>query len=259
MPEIRNGTPVWISLNCQDVEAARRFYTNLFGWTFTPPEESMGGYQLIMLGEETVGGMMRSMNPDGSPADVPSAWTVFLHVRDIEAAVESAASASARVLTAPMRAGDMGALAELIDPGGAAVGLWQPGSFGGFRITGSVGTAVWFECMATDFGAALPFYRDVLEWDIAFMNDSGESPTYVTHGAGEAAVAGLCDASEWFDAPLWRIYVAVEDTDAAVGRVQDGGGRLLDGPVDSPFGRLATVADPEGATFQLIQGRSAGG
>jgi uncharacterized protein len=258
MPDVSNGSPVWIDLNCQNVDAAQRFYTHLFGWSFTPPEESMGGYQLIMRGDETVGGMMRSTKPDGSPDAIPAAWTVYLHVDDIEATIAAATSASATVLSAPMQAGAMGTPAVLVDPGGAVIGLWQPDSFEGFRVTGSIGTAVWFECMATDFGAALPFYRDVLDWDIAFMDDSGQSPTYVTHGAGDAAVAGLCDAAQWFDTPLWRTYFAVEDTDAAVGRVQDGGGRLLDGPVDSPFGRLATVADPEGATFQLIRGSSTG-
>ena len=49
------------------------------------------------------------------------------------------------------------------------------------------------------------------------------------------------------------MYFGVEDVDAALSTVTRLGGTVLDGPMDSPFGRLATVADPQGASFQIIQ------
>ena len=50
---------------------------------------------------------------------------------------------------------------------------------------------------------------------------------------------------------FWRIYFCVEDCDATVDRVKELGGALLDGPIDAPFGRIATLADPTGASFQV--------
>ena len=40
-------------------------------------------------------------------------------------------------------------------------------------------------------------------------------------------------------------------TESALARVRELGGSVLDGPIDSPFGRITTIADPEGATFQI--------
>ncbi|MDN6191904.1 MAG: VOC family protein, partial [Brevibacterium sp.] len=89
----------------------------------------------------------------------------------------------------------------------------------------------------------------VFSFDIVAM----EGFPYSTHGADENAVAGICDASEWTQVSFWRDYINVENTDATATRVAELGGKLLAGPEDSPYGRIATVTDPEGATFQLQQ------
>jgi predicted enzyme related to lactoylglutathione lyase len=50
----------------------------------------------------------------------------------------------------------------------------------------------------------------------------------------------------------WAVYFAVEDTDAAVALVRDLGGRTIRPSWDTPYGRMATVADDHGAAFSLI-------
>ena len=49
----------------------------------------------------------------------------------------------------------------------------------------------------------------------------------------------------------WRVHFGVECTEQALQRVRKLGGSVLDGPIDSPFGRITTVADLEGASFQI--------
>ncbi len=49
-------------------------------------------------------------------------------------------------------------------------------------------------------------------------------------------------------------YFEVADTDEALRRVAELGGHTLAAPHDSPHGRVATVADPEGAMFSVIEG-----
>ncbi|GEM_PF-5826147 len=73
---------------------------------------------------------------------------------------------------------------------------------------------------------------------------------------GDRATAGLCDAAQWLPEGMpgyWRVYFQAPDMDAAVQTIEAHGGRVVDGPQDSPFGREATVVDPAGATFQLNQ------
>jgi predicted enzyme related to lactoylglutathione lyase len=47
----------------------------------------------------------------------------------------------------------------------------------------------------------------------------------------------------------WLVYFGVDGVDAAVEKAQAAGGSVLMPPMDSPYGRLAAVADPAGAAF----------
>lgn len=259
-PHTRAGAPVWVELTTNDAAAAQTFYRELFGWTFSEPHPELGGYIDIEADGSSLGGLMSSAEmecPEGG--EIPNSWDVYLAVSNADAAAEQAQRAGARVLVGPHDAGDSGRFAMLMDPAGAPVGIWQAAGFSGVRITGAPGTPVWFETMSMDFDAALPFYRDVLLWDIAWMGPEGGSDEfrYATHGRGESAAAGLCDATAFFPAgtpSFWRVYFAVQDTDATLRRVEELGGTLISEAVsDSPFGRFAAVADPTGATFLINQ------
>ncbi|MDO5492860.1 MAG: VOC family protein [Nesterenkonia sp.] len=263
MPETpRHGAPIWVDLTVQDLEATTRFYAEVFGWEFTDTGPQFGHYHRITRDGHEVGGLMRAMTQEGEPLEAPTVWTVYLETTDIEETVRRAEEAGGQVMVPAMPVHDMGSMAVLIDPAGAVVGVWQRGTFDGFDLPLTAGTPVWFESMSVNFDAALDFYRDVFDWEPAYMAEDGTvvgEPEdgvrypYVTAGAGDEAVAGLCDAKEWFDHSQWRWYVSVEDADATVAAILARGGTVLDGPMDSPFGRVATVADPEGASFQINQ------
>jgi len=251
----REGAPAWIDLGTPDVQGAMRFYGELFGWRFEDQGEEFGGYRLVYSGEDLIGGLMDTTGvpaPDGG--EVPVAWTVYLRTPDMAAAVERMGAVGGRVLLPPMPVADRGFMGLAFDPAGALVGMWQPGTLEGLDLPMRAGTPVWFEVMSTDFDAALPFYRDVFGWDVHTMADDGWR--YATHGPEAESSAGLCDARGVIaegTPSFWRVYLGYEGIDAGIERVRELGGRLLDGPVDSPYGRLATVADPAGAMFQLIE------
>jgi predicted enzyme related to lactoylglutathione lyase len=50
----------------------------------------------------------------------------------------------------------------------------------------------------------------------------------------------------------WAVYLAVDDTDAAVKTTAELGGAVIAPPHDTPYGRLAHVADSTGAQFRLL-------
>ena len=85
------------------------------------------------------------------------------------------------------------------------------------------------------------------------MDEGEDDFRYATNGSGESASWGLCDAAGMMpeEAMGWRVYFGVESTEQALAKVQELGGSVLDGPIDSPFGRITTIADPEGASFQI--------
>lgn len=250
------GTSAWIDLGAHDLAAAKTFYSGLFGWSFEQLGDEFNSYNLIRNGDGLVGGAMDVTGmtcPLGQP--IPSEWSVYLTVDDLDSRLAKAEQNGAIVAMPAEQIGDSGRMAMIIDPTGAAICLWEPRDLDGYDFTGAAGSPVWFELMTHQFDQAAEFYTAVFDANLVpmseQMNDDGFR--YVTNGPDETASWGLGDATGVMpdDAAGWRIYLGVEACDAATEKVTALGGRLLDGPVDSPFGRIATVADPEGATFQI--------
>lgn len=250
-----NGTSTWVDLSTHDLDATKAFYSGLFGWTFEDQGEEFGHYQLVRNGDALVGGAMdvsAFTSPDCQP--LPSAWGVFLSVDDADSTVATAKESGVQIFSEPMDVGAMGRMAILADPTGAQIGLWQPKELDGYDFTGTPGSPVWFELMTPKYDAAAEFYTSVLGADLTPMAEPMESEwRYSTNGSAEQASWGLGDATGVMpdEAAGWRVYFGVASSDEAIAKITELGGTILDGPVDSPFGRIATVADPGGATFQI--------
>lgn len=258
-PVAVEGGPVWIGLTTHDVGGAIAFYSQLLGWEFPEGNPEFGGYRVVLKDGLPVAGAMTSLSGPEGPTEKPQAptnWTVYLRTDDIEARCAAVTEHGGQLLIPPMPVGDLGSMAVLSDPAGAVVGLWQPDTFDGLEICATLGAPVWFETMTKDFDAASVFYRDALEWDLHAMPGDDADFRYVTHGTGERTAAGMCDAAGFLPDDVdsyWRVYFGVANLDESLAQVDALGGALLDGPVDSPWGRLATVADPQGASFQLLE------
>lgn len=250
------GTSTWLNFGTPDLSDAMAFYSGLFGWEFEDSGEEMNHYRMITSNGALVGGGMDTTGipgPDGGP--LPSSWSVFLAVEDVDARAEKARAAGGSLLMPVADAGAAGRYAMVQDPSGAVIGLWQAGDTEGYEFTGEPGSPVWFELMTHDVDGAIAFYTSVVDADLRPMTEPMEDDSfrYLTNGPGESASWGLGDATGVMpkEATGWRIYFGVEDSDAALAMVPELGGTVLDGPVDSPFGRIATIAAPDGATFQI--------
>lgn len=246
------GAPRWIDLTTTDKDQAKAFYGGLFGWTFTDGGPEFGHYTTVSSDGADIGGLMGKM-PEMGP--IPDLWAVYLGIEDAAATVAAARERGADVIVEPMDVGDLGVMAVVSDPGGAAVGLWQSKSYAGMEAVARPGAPAWFEVMSKDYEPTVAFYREVLGWRTATMAD-GEEFRYTTLGEGDEATAGICDASTFLpdEAPShWRVYFAVTNTESVLERARELGGSVIDGPEDTPFGRMATLADDQGATF-LVAG-----
>lgn len=203
------------------------------------------------------------MGPEGRSETpmAPTAWTIYLKVDDMDVALAAALETGGQILLPSMQVGSLGFMAIVSDPAGGVVGLWQALDFPGITRKAVNGQPAWFEVMTKDFDAAAPFYEKVTGWKLSYIGEDGQPADepgdgvrYAANAPGEAATAGMCEANSFLPEEVpshWRTYFTVADVDATVSKLQELGGQLLDGPVDTPFGRIATVADPQGATFQL--------
>jgi predicted enzyme related to lactoylglutathione lyase len=115
------GSMAWVELNTRDVEAAKRFYPKVFGWTVQTHEGDMP-YHEFQQGSDSVGGMM-NMAPM-VPAEVPPHWLVYFGVGSVDESAKRAGELGATIVAGPMDYPG-GRFAVVIDPKGAAFGLMQ--------------------------------------------------------------------------------------------------------------------------------------
>ena len=241
------GEPIWVDLFTTDTDAAKAFYGGLFGWTAVDSGAEFGGYITFERDGAQIAGCMKN---DGSG---PSVWSVYLETDDAAATVEMAKANGGQVIVAAMQVGDFGHMAVVTDPSGAAIGAWQPLEMPGFATRGEDRAPAWFELLTSDYDAVLPFYANVFGWDIHTMSDTPEF-RYSTLGKDEHALAGIMDATAMLAGrpSYWNFYVQVADTDAALAKAVELGGSQLMGPDDTPYGRLASIADPTGVPFMVM-------
>jgi predicted enzyme related to lactoylglutathione lyase len=144
-------------------------------------------------------------------------------------------------------------MTTLVDPAGALVGAWQPDTFPGFRTRGAVGAPAWFETLTTSYAATVAFYEDAFGWDTHVVSDTSEF-RYTTLGLEQEARAGIMDGSAFLgeETSRWNVYLQVEDTDETVGEALAAGGRITSAAEDTPYGRIAELQDPAGATFRIL-------
>lgn len=253
------GTPTWIDCSADGLEQSLAFYERLVGWTYEDTGEETGHYRLASTPAGEVAGLMDTTGmtcPKGE--EIPPRWDVYLAVDSVDETIAAARRAGGDVAVGPQDIPGRGRIAVILDATGCPVGLWEDGGFAGFPDSQATGSPVWFEIMSMDVEATRRFYTDVLGFSYVAMpgSDGHEGPGYFTNGPAESAASGLCDASSWFPAGTtsqWRWYLAVESMDDALGVVRELGGKVLDGPVDSPFGRVTTIEDPAGAGLQILE------
>ena len=117
------------------------------------------------------------------------------------------------------------------------------------------GTFYWNELVSRDAAAATAFYTDLLGWTAEQMDDAPMPYTLLKAKGVENPVAGLMQMpEEWGDTPShWGSYIAVDDVDVVLARVESLGGSVAVPAFDVPeVGRMAFIQDPSGARVAIM-------
>ena len=246
------GTPCWVDISVEDVPKAIAFYEALFGWDVQVGGPEVGGYSIARSGGRIVAGI----GPKMGPPEAPSAWTTYLATDEVDATAAKVTGAGGLLLAEPMDVMSEGRMAVATDTVGAVFGLWQGGHTPGIGLANEPGSLSWNEHLSNDFEGSKSFYQAVFGYEYDDMSSGDFS--YATIKVGGNIVGGI--GSLPLDSPRgptagWAVYFAVADTDAAVARLVDLGGTVLQPARDSEFGRIALVADDHDAAFSLITPR----
>lgn len=241
--ETRDGFPCWIDLGARDVDAALAFYAAVIGWEAGERSgDEYGGYAMWFRDGIPAAGI-GPLSEGAQPA-----WTTYLATTDIDATLGAVTRAGGHARTPAMVVGPLGRMAVVMEPQGGVFGFWEARDFPGFTRYAEPGHLDWCIARSTDPRITADFLASVFPYESQQDDSAGDG--YVELCINRTPALGVMPATD--EPSSWMAYFAVDDADAAVAHALTAGGRIIRHVESTPYGRIATLADPEGASFSVI-------
>ena len=249
------GTFSWADLMTTDAAGAKKFYTELMGWT---PNDIPTGpdsvYTMLQIEGHDVAALSQ-MSTEQQSQGMPSLWNSYITVENVDDSAKKAAELGGTVMMAPFDVFDSGRMAVIQDPTGAVFSMWQAKGSIGAQLVNIPGTLAWNELATKDLEKAKTFYANLFGWGIE-SQEMGDGFVYTSIMNNDRPNGGMMQITEeWGDVPShWGVYFCVEDCDASAEKAKSLGASVHVGPQDIPeVGRFALIQDPQGASLTLIQ------
>ncbi len=256
---ITKGKFCWVDLTTTNIEASKKFYGDLFQWTFTEEKAPQGGaYWMANVDGKGVAGLM-GQTP--TQKGVTPTWNTYFTVDSLAEFATKAEKLGAKTIVPRQPVGDFGALAVHQDPTGAYFCTWENTKSGDMTdktfTSKTPGFFAWTELVTADIDRAGKFYSEAFGYSPEAITFGEGSPKYYIFKSNGEPQAGLMampsDAGKM--PPHWANYVSVANCDRTLERATQLGAKTLFGPQDIPtIGRIATIQDPQGAVISFIAG-----
>lgn len=249
----------WLDTFAFDFEAAKQFYSEIFGWQFT---DQFNGdelvYSLAGLSSRHNTAQIAAVAGIG-PCHIPKSegnpwnWGAYILVENLESAIARAVDAGGTICKGPMDVMEAGRMAVCADSGGAVFHLWQAMSHFGADLENVPGAHCWFELASSDTGKSAEFYSDVFGW----MSEESEieGNRYWTFRLDDAVIGGMHNRTEATRGQeIWLPYFQSIDLDPQIDKCQRLGGTVVSGPVSVPdIGRYVILSDREHSMFGIAE------
>ncbi len=247
MPVVEKYEPgmfCWNELGTSDAAAAKTFYSSLMGLSVKDnPMPDGSVYTMLQKSGKDAAAIYAN-------TDAPPNWATYVNVDDADATAKKATDLGAHVIVPPFDVMDFGRMAVIADPQGAVFCLWQAKTHVGATVRDETGTICWNELLTKDIEAARDFYTKLFGWTLK------PSPEYTEIYVGSQPIGGMMQIRPEMGGmpPLWWPYFAVSDCDASAKKAATLGGKVYMEPRDiAGAGRFSVLADPQGASFNVIQ------
>jgi len=241
------GKVVWVDLITEDLEGSKKFYGDLFGWSFEPVADN---YVTITLDGARLGGMLEVERKDKEHV---SQWLTYISVADVDASVEFFESNEGELHYGPVDIAGRGRAALVTDSQGGYVALIRSDSGDPPDNDDLPGQHefMWVDYVANDTDQAIEFLGNAFGWK-SEVHTQKEDRSYYVFKQGDEYRAGLFENPWSHVRPNWLAYVRVADAREAVDRATSlGGSVVLEPAPDIRNGSVAIIQDPFGAAIAL--------
>ncbi|HXI72856.1 MAG TPA: VOC family protein [Verrucomicrobiae bacterium] len=243
------GKFVWADLVTDDVLAARKFYGQLFGWTF----REVGDYVIAENDHRPLCGMFQRPRPKDRVAE--PRWFGYISVGNVGRAERSVTKAGGRVLKAPQEMPERGEQAIFADAEGAVFGVVKSSAGDPEDFLAEPGDWIWIQLLSRDAKKAAEFYRAVGGYTIVENVETNRLNDYVltSEGYARATVRTIPGANTKVQ-PTWLPFVRVKNINESVTLAKQLGGKVLVEPRPELLdGNVAVIADPTGAAIGILE------
>ncbi len=249
------GVPCWVENLSANVDRARSFYAELFGWEWSEPGPMAGDpaqpYYVARLAGRDVAGVAPA------PPGVASAWMTHVRVESAQRTARAAEQAGGTLVAGPLDVRPAGRLAVLADPTGAVFCAFEPAVRRGAQAVNEAGAWAMSLLHTADPDRAAGFYADLFGWRTESLGPvtllrlpgyvGGEPEQPVARDVVAAIVGDETGPDRW-DVDFW-----IRDAEAGAAVAERHGGRIIAPVHDAPPFRRAVIADPSGATLSVSQ------
>jgi predicted enzyme related to lactoylglutathione lyase len=247
------GKAILMQLVTPDLVASKKFYGGLFGWTWRDMVGRGMQYAEAANDGQPVAAFIQKEMPKAERRQ-PS-WLAFVAVRDVDAASRIAVERGAKMLSGPADFPKRGRQAVLTDPQGAVFALLASSSGDPPDELADPGEWIWSALIASDPDRAAAFYQALFDYDVfeAPTADDSEHAILATEDIARASVNSI-PARQPGARPHWIHFIRVVDAAKSAALATTLGGKVLLEPrPDRHGGKVALLADPQGAPFGLLE------
>jgi uncharacterized protein len=245
------GCFAWYELLTTDMAAAGAFYGKVVGWAVQDASTPELAYTVLTAGDAPVVGLM-NLPEEGLRLGAMPRWVGYVAVDDMDVKAAQIRRLGGAILVSPTDS-NIGRISVVADPQRANFALVTGLTYGGRQRGGldEPGRVGWHELLAEDRNEIFAFYGELFGWQKAYA-EPDPADLYQLFSAAGQTIGGMLTKLPSVSQPCWLYYFNVDDIGAAAKRVNAGGGRILQGPIELPDGWwIVRCVDPQGALFAL--------
>lgn len=260
-PSLTGGF-IWYELMSPDPEGSKAFYDKVVGWNISEGAAEYNGYRMIGRSDGGFAGGVMPLTAEMQQHGARPTWLGYVHVANVDQAVSSVERSGGKALVGPMDILNVGRIAMVTDPQGAAFYIMKPippandpNAQSDVFSPDAEQRIGWNELQTSNVDSARRFYADQFGWISDDFMDMGEMGQYRFWDHNGTRLGALFNPGN-DQPPHWRFYIRVPSISKAKEAAEANGGTIHMGPHQVPTGDYIIVgSDPQGAEFALVGGQ----
>jgi|MudIll2142460700_1097286.scaffolds.fasta_scaffold51864_3 hypothetical protein len=246
--ESHPGKFIWRDLMTDDIPAVKKFYSELFGWTYQDVTDVDNDYTVVLHDGKPIAGIFKLTNVETEHKY--SQWISYVSVADMNQAINYTKQSGGSIYRESFELPNRGSVAFVFDSQNAVLAFVKSSSGDPKDAEPIYHDWLWTELWTRDVDNSTKFYSEFFAYDLKKYSTSAESFYYVFQKENKPR-AGMVKIPFENVKPHWMPYIAVKDPSEIVKKVEALGGTVYLGTEGIIGNNAAILADPSGAVFTV--------